>query len=120
MRKTILNVLFILVVLLLGNSSLWAQKKSIDIKTSAICEMCQYAIEHELTYTKGVKSANLDLDTKKVTIEYNENKTSPEELRKVIALVGYHADNIKRDSTAYENLPNCCKDGAHGTKPHEN
>ncbi len=116
MKRAILTFM-LTVAILLVKTEVSAQKQTIDIKTSAICEMCQYAIEYELTYTKGVKTAELDLETKKVTIEYSDNKITPEELRKIIASVGYHADDVERDSVAYENLPKCCKDGAHDSKP---
>lgn len=92
-----------------------AKGYQVDIQTSAICEMCQHAIEYDLTFAKGVKSADLNLDNKVVTIVYNENKITPEELRTRITKVGYHADFMARDSIAYENLPMCCKDGNHGT-----
>lgn len=92
-----------------------AKGHQIDIQTSAICEMCQHAIEYDLTFAKGVKSADLNLDNKVVTIVYNQDKITPEELRTRITKVGYHADYMARDSIAYENLPMCCKDGNHGT-----
>ena len=85
----------------------------VEILTSAICEMCKEAIESDLTFEKGVKSIDLDVETKVATIEYNPKKTTADKLRKRITLVGYHADNFMRDSVAYENLPFCCKDGAH-------
>ncbi|MFT6865417.1 MAG: mercuric ion binding protein [Cyclobacteriaceae bacterium] len=87
--------------------------QKIEIKTSAICEMCQFAIEKEMAFEKGVKSASLDLDTKLLTVMYNDKKTSSELIRKRVALTGYHADDIPRDSAAYTNLPKCCQDGAH-------
>lgn len=85
----------------------------IDIQTSAICEMCQYAIEKDLAFEKGVKSADLNLETKVVTVVYNPKKTDPQTIRTRITKVGYHADDLQRDQEAYDNLPNCCKDGAH-------
>lgn len=91
------------------------QGYQIKVKTSAICEMCQYAIEKALVYEKGVKIATLDLSTKEVTVVYNEKKTDPQTIRKRISLTGYHADSVVRDSDAYKALPECCKDGAHGT-----
>ncbi len=87
----------------------------IEIQTSAICEMCQHAIEYGLTFEKGVKDAVLNLDNKMVTVIYNPRKTTPKKIRERITKVGYHADDMKRDSIMYENLPACCKDGAHGT-----
>lgn len=85
----------------------------VEIQTSAICEMCQYAIEKALAYEKGVKSADLNLDNKVITVVYNSNKTDAQTIRKRISLTGYNADTIARDAQAYEDLPNCCKDGAH-------
>lgn len=90
-----------------------AQEHKVEIQTSAICEMCQYAIEKEMAFEKGVKNAELDLDTKKLLVFYNPKKTSPDIIRKRVALTGYHADSLQRDPEAYANLPECCKDGAH-------
>lgn len=87
----------------------------IAIKTSAICDMCQYTLEEDLTFEKGVKKAVLNLDDKVMTIVYNPRKTNPYMLRKRIAQVGYHADWVERVPQAYEKLPLCCKDGSRGT-----
>ncbi|WP_421870944.1 heavy-metal-associated domain-containing protein [Marinoscillum sp.] len=85
----------------------------VEIKTSAVCEMCKEAIESDLVFEKGVKEVNLDVDSKILTVVYNEKKTDPLTIRKRVAKVGYNADNVKRDPESYENLPMCCKDGAH-------
>jgi copper chaperone CopZ len=90
-----------------------AQTEKVEIKTSAICEMCKEAIERDLAFEKGIKSADLDLDTKIVTVEYNAKKTDADKIRLRITKVGYHADSLKRDPEAYAKLPECCKDGAH-------
>lgn len=117
MKKLILSLLFI--------SFGWAiqaqsQVKTIGIKTSAICEMCKEALEKDLTFEKGVKSVNLDLETKVLNIAYLDSKTNPDMLKKRITLVGYHADSLRRDPKAYERLPICCKDGANGTPVKDN
>tara|TARA_R110002020_G_scaffold419404_2_gene628627 strand:- start:1083 stop:1442 length:360 start_codon:yes stop_codon:yes gene_type:complete len=90
-----------------------AQVKTIGIKTSAICEMCKETLEKDLTFEKGVKSVNLDLETKVLNIAYIDSKTDPDKLRKRITMVGYNADSLKRDPKAYAKLDECCKDGAH-------
>ncbi len=87
----------------------------VEIKTSAICEMCQYALEKDLAFEKGVKEATLNLDDKVMSITYNPKKTDPQTLRQRITLVGYHADTLARNPIAYDKLPMCCKDGSHGT-----
>jgi len=87
--------------------------QTVEIKTSAICEMCQYAIEKEMAFEKGVEEASLNLENKVLTVKYNSKKTDSDKIRKRVSLTGYHADDVKRDTEAYDNLPLCCKDGAH-------
>lgn len=87
----------------------------IEIKTSAICEMCQATLEEDLTFEKGVKTATLNLEDKVMSVVYNPKKTDAQTIRQRIAQVGYHADTLARDNQAYEKLPFCCKDGSHGT-----
>ncbi|MEM8895713.1 MAG: heavy metal-associated domain-containing protein [Bacteroidota bacterium] len=107
----------------LASQLVWAQQQpievaegySISIKTSAICEMCKETLERDMAFEKGVKSSDLDLDTKVFTVVYNPKKTDAETIRERITKVGYHADTKARDQEAYDNLPFCCKDGSHGT-----
>ena len=74
------------------------------------------AVKHvDCFYPTELLFADLNLENKIVTVEFNEKKTSAEDIRKVISMTGYHADSVKRDDAAYEKLPFCCKDGAHGT-----
>ena len=40
-----------------------AQKDTIQIKTTAQCEMCKTTIEKRLYSSKGIKMVNLDLET---------------------------------------------------------
>ncbi len=87
----------------------------VEIKTSAICEMCQYTLEKDLAFEKGVKEATLNLDDKVMTVVYNPKKTDAQTIRTRITMVGYHADTLARNPISYDKLPMCCKDGSHGT-----
>ena len=106
---------FLLIIALFVGQSAWAQasKEEIQIQTSAECDMCKERIEKELIFTPGVKSAELNLETKVVAITYKSSKITPEELRQVIASVGYDADEVKAQTEAYESLPACCQKGGH-------
>ena len=84
-------------------------EKEVKIKTSAICEMCKERIEKNLSLSKGVKEAVLDLDTKVVTIKYNPKKTDEAKLKNVIINTGYDANEITANDKAYDKLPSCCK-----------
>ncbi|MEQ8240393.1 MAG: heavy-metal-associated domain-containing protein [Cyclobacteriaceae bacterium] len=96
-----------------------AKGYEVKIKTSAVCEMCKYAIEKDLAFEKGVKESDLDVDSKVLTVLYNGKKTDADKIRKRVTEVGYHADNFARNEESYNKLPPCCQDGAHGReKPH--
>lgn len=91
----------------------WASggTEEVTIQTNAICGSCQERIESALYKVPGVKSAELDLEYKTVTVKFKTSKTSVEELRQVIAGVGYDADDVKADSSARKDLPHCCVHG---------
>ena len=113
-NKTMKTVTNFLIIAAIGffSSIASAQEKGnaeVKIKTSAQCESCQNRIESKLNFTKGVKSAKLDIKTQIVTIVYNPEKTSPEKLREVISKTGYDADEVPADQKAYGKLPKCCK-----------
>jgi periplasmic mercuric ion binding protein len=91
------------------------QKKDAEVKiqTSAQCGMCKERIEKSMVFEKGVKALTLDLETKILTVTYNEKKTDPEKLRKAITKIGYDADDLEAEPSAYDKLPDCCKKGGH-------
>ena len=103
----------ILIALVAISFTVKAQVEKVEIKTSAICGMCKSTIERDLAFEKGIKTTDLDLETKILTVEYNSKKTSADKIRTRITKVGYHADSLHRDLKAYNKLPDCCKDGAH-------
>ncbi len=112
MKKVIITVCLTLFMVV----AVSAQEKKTEkakIHTSAICQMCKETIEYELTFTKGIKFVELDVDSKIVSVEYNPKKINADDIRNSIAGVGYHADSVKRDPKAYANLPFCCRDGGH-------
>lgn len=86
-----------------------AQTDTVKIKTSAICDDCKNRIEHDLSFLKGVKSSNVDLDTKEVTVVYNREKTDPDKIRVAITKTGYDADTMKAVEKAFNRLPECCR-----------
>ena len=89
-----------------------AQDQKVVIMSTAQCDECKEKIESALNFEKGVKSSNVNIETKEVTIVYNPSKTTPDKLRKAISMVGYDADSIPADAKAYARLKPCCtKDG---------
>jgi periplasmic mercuric ion binding protein len=115
------NGIFFLLFVLFSQTILEAQsidndKVTLNIKTSAQCSQCKDRIESAMIFEKGIKSVNLDLETKILTVVYKRGKNSDENIRLAVAKLGYDADNIKKNEKAYKNLPSCCKlpeDGEH-------
>lgn len=104
MKKGILFIILIAISFVAN-----AQTGTVRIKTSAICDDCKNRIEHDLSFLKGVKSSNVDLGTKEVTVIYNAEKTDPDKIRIAITKVGYDADTLKAAEKAFNKLPECCR-----------
>lgn len=101
--------LLIIAAILIPFFGIAASADTVIIQTSAVCGTCKKTIEKDLSFEKGVKSADLDLETKKLTVVYDGHKTDPEKIRKRVAKIGYDADDIKRDQKGFDKLPDCCK-----------
>lgn len=116
MKKSIKGIvsLFVITIMIAASNNIFAQvattgKNVVDIKTSAQCGSCKSAIEKAVNNVDGVKSSNLDLETKIVTVKYDVEKTNVDALKSAIVNIGYDADEVAADAKAYENLHSCCK-----------
>jgi mercuric ion binding protein len=83
--------------------------QTLDILTSAQCDMCKKTIENTLSGVSGIRSASLSMVTKKVTVRYLPEKITPDKIRRAITDLGYDADREKGNPEAYKALPACCK-----------
>ena len=104
--KLMRNKLFIVIALLVGLTSINAQERKANAKAGQSevayfipnmhCERCQAKIEKAITLEKGVKDLVFDLKAQKLTIVYQKQETTPENLRQALAKMGYEA---KSDAT---------------------
>ena len=108
--KKIIVVLIPLFVVVFGSNA-FAQKAfdEVSIKTSAVCEMCKKRIERDLSLTKGIQKATLNLDNKVVTVKYNPNKTDIAKIKNAISNIGYDADEVLANQKSHDALPECCQ-----------
>ncbi|MFO7614853.1 MAG: heavy metal-associated domain-containing protein [Bacteroidales bacterium] len=105
-----------MMISLMISGPVFAQEKKknyeeVEIKTSAVCGMCEERIEGNIAFERGVKKVDLDDETKVVTIGYDPRKTDPDKLRKAISKLGYDADDVEADQVAHDKLPQCCQKG---------
>lgn len=87
------------------------QKETVVIHTNSECGMCKDRIEKDLNYRKGIVFAELEVATKELTVKYNKQKITLDEIRTIIAEMGYDADNVSANPTAQSELPACCQPG---------
>jgi periplasmic mercuric ion binding protein len=111
MKKIILIASLFISCVTLGQ-----KKQTVDtvyIKTSALCGDCKDRIETALNFEKGVKFAELNLETKVATCVYKPTKVTLAQLRLALVRAGYDADEMKADPEAVKLLPKCCQPGGH-------
>lgn len=54
-----------------------------------VCESCVHAIEETVGMMEGVEKVEVDLETTKATIEFDESKISRDEVEAAIEKLGY-------------------------------
>ena len=111
--KPIFLVFFMLCSSILFSQNKQSKNKEVVIKTSSQCGMCKDKLEGVLNYTKGIIYSELDVPTQKLTVKFKPNKISFEELKNLIAEIGYDADDVKAKEENIKKLPKCCQPGAH-------
>ncbi|MFP9112715.1 heavy-metal-associated domain-containing protein [Flavobacterium sp. RHBU_3] len=119
--KTILKTVFIACTLLLITATASAQQQK-TVQTAVIktkiycdhckaCESCGQRFNQTLLKEKGVQMVVLDEKAMTIKVTYNTKKTDLTKIKQAITKLGYDADELKADPTAYEGLDGCCKKG---------
>jgi Cu(I)/Ag(I) efflux system membrane fusion protein len=81
---------------------------NITFNVSGNCELCKERIEKAALSVKGVSSASWDVNTKKISVGYNDNKVKAEDIQKAIAKSGHDTELFRADDVTYKSLPECC------------
>lgn len=108
MKKVIL-----IITLVFFGLSTQAQKKKrnakLTLEVDGICMMCKKRIEKAALKSKGVKSANYNIDKKELFVIIDARKTDKKTLQQAIANIGHDTKDIKAPQEVYDNLHGCCK-----------
>lgn len=90
-----------------------AQQKTIGkaiINTPGMLgEDCKAKIEQSLFKQYGILSYKADLKKKNITVAWLTDRTDIEQIKTMIANVGFDADDVTADETAYKRLSPSCK-----------
>ena len=104
------------VTLLISFLSTAAQTKTstILIKTKIYCDhcaecgSCKERIINELKFTKGIQTADLDVDKQEIRITYFHKKITIQQIKDAINKTGYDADDQVADAKFVNKLDECC------------
>jgi|WetSurMetagenome_2_1015567.scaffolds.fasta_scaffold206098_2 periplasmic mercuric ion binding protein len=101
MKAIKLITLMLVLLLSLGlnaqdNKGQTGKKKSekVTFIVSMHCENCKAKIEKNISWEKGVKDLSVDLENKTVSIIYNSQSTTEENLKTAIEKLGYKVETL--------------------------
>ncbi len=91
-----------------------AQTTSSSVTTTqffvdGVCEMCKKRIEQALLQVEGVQSADWEIATRQLQVEYDSTTVDLYQLHWEVAGVGHDTEQLKAPDKAYNSLHNCCK-----------
>lgn len=107
--KTYLSVSVLITFLLFSQNLLAQDVAKVAIRSSVVCEDCKQRVERDLTFEKGIKEVEVDLDNKIVLVTYHTGKTDIDKIRQRITKIGYTADLLPAEREGFDKLPACCK-----------
>lgn len=86
-----------------------SEKAIIKVPTLQQCDECVEKLQVKLSREEGVTTLKIDAKKKLITVTYLTDRTNKENIKAAIANLGYVADDIEAEETAYKRLPKCCK-----------
>ena len=81
--------------------------KTETLKVSGKCQMCKARIE-KIAMKNGAASANWDLKTQLLTVDFDPSASSVEYLSNRLAKAGHDSGRYQAKDKAYNALPSCC------------
>ena len=93
MRKIMKKIMTVTAMLVFAISMFAKDIKTVVFTTlpQMHCENCENKIKGNLRFEKGIKQITTSVPDQKVTIEYDADKTTPENIAKGFAKIGYKA-----------------------------
>lgn len=109
MKNLFLGMMFLVVTLSTQAQVKKNKNAKYTIEVNGNCEQCQKRIQKAAFSVSGVKMASWNIETHKLDLTINEEKTAIADVKKAIAKVGHDTENVKATQVDYDNLHSCCK-----------
>ena len=107
--KSLLITIAIITALFSSNSVTAQTSTKVEtVKVWGNCGSCKKHIE-KAAKSAGASTASWNEDTKELTLQYNNLKTSSGKIQQAIANAGYDTQDFKGNKTAYDKLDKCCQ-----------
>jgi len=98
-----------IIVFLLSFSLAFSQTKTDTFFVDGVCGMCKERIENSCIKVKGIKSVKWNIDSRMLSIIYNEKKINLPDIHKFVASIGHDTKIEKAPEEIYNSLEMCCK-----------
>ena len=105
MKKYILLFLFFISATISAQNE---KNKKSNFEVIGNCEICKKRIEKAALSLKGVKMAKWDIPSNILSVTYNSNKISLDQIQSAVADVGHDTPSFKAPDNVYNELPICC------------
>lgn len=116
-RRTLMVFLGIFSLISTGFAQQKVMEKAV-IKTPGVqCEVCKDRVEFFISHEPGINSIRVDIKKKTTTVSWLTDRTTLENIKVAIANLGYDADDIEAEETAFKRLPKSCKIHKEAVKP---
>ncbi|MGB0931733.1 MAG: heavy-metal-associated domain-containing protein [Chitinophagales bacterium] len=97
------------VVLASSTENILAKDQTEKFTVYGNCGMCERTIEGALKDVEGVVAADWDGDTDEMTVTFNPELITLDNIKQKIADVGYDSDTHRASDKVYSNLHGCCQ-----------
>ena len=110
MKAISLSFLSVLCVISVGFSQQQKVSGKAIIKTpTVLCDKCKDRVEFFISHEVGVTSVKADIKRKTTTVTWLNDRTTLENIKVAIANLGYDADDIEAEESAFKRLPKECR-----------
>ena len=109
MKNLFLGMMLLMITLPTQPQAKKNKNAKYTIEVNGNCEQCQRRIQKAAFSVNGVKTASWSIETHKLDLILNEEKSSITDVKKAIAKVGHDAEEVKATKADYDNLHYCCQ-----------
>ena len=86
-----------------------ANVSTASIRIYGNCGMCKRTIEGALNEVEGIHSAEWDVKSGMLSVAYEAEKVSEDDIKAKVAAAGYDSDTHRAPDEVYANLHACCQ-----------